>query len=369
MNGQSVLQNGANLFMSVAQKGLEDVNTSMNLRSKTTTSALPRFSAASVKKISIGAPPASAAAPLQEKKRLVTEQSTAERAATTPHRAASTKSKTPAKKDVLTICDDKAMNLSSSCNSLIKRLKKSISNSPSPEVIRQQFDTGFTIHEDRVATIMLHLKVKNKWDYKEKSKKQDAVIKELRDCITATFGEIKAVREQCLLHENHTNNLIRDSYEELLEVSQTLNLLQSTSLQSQQELLKAQEELRNTSSTMMKFKTESSPLRNRNKEYETRIMELQTALLMEQTQADQAKNELAKLQQEHAELKANSGTSLASQKEEYEQVHTFGVFLYIYLHLYNNYIVSNVYLPLVFRSALSNPCRATERKWPPCAPS
>lgn len=315
----------------------------MNLRSKATTSALPRFNA-STKKLSITSIPIhekkklaveqSAAVPLQEKKRLVTEQSTAERgnATTTPHKSASSKSKTPAKKDMsAAVSDDKALGLSSNCNALIKRLKKSISNSPSPEVIRQQFDTGFTIHEERITTIMQHMRLKNKWDLKDKCKKQEAVIKELRECILTTFGEIKTVREQCLLHENHTNNLIRDSYEELLEVSQTLNQLQSTSLQSQQELLKVQEELRSASSTVMKFKTESSPLRNRNKEYETRIMELQTALLLEQTQADQAKGELSKLQVEHAELKEKTGSVLASQKVEFEQVniHLFSITIFI----------------------------------------
>jgi hypothetical protein len=319
MNGQSVLQNGANLFMQAAVKSLDEASTNvtsaMSLRSKTSAipSALPRFNAA-VKKITMVVPPA------QETKRHVTEQNTAERAAPTPSKAAPASSrKTPSKRDVA-LLEEKTLGPSSTCNALIKRLKKAISNSPSPEVIRGQFDTGFSINEERVAGIFAHLKVKNKWDYKEKAKKQEAVIKELRDCLVTTFGEIKTVREQCLLHESHVNNLIRDSYEEFLEVSQNLNTLHAASLKAQNELIKAQDELRNTSSTMMKFKTDQSPLRNRNKEFETRIIELQAQLVLEQTQADQMAADYAKIQAEHAELKSKSEATIASMKEEYEQV-------------------------------------------------
>jgi hypothetical protein len=266
-----------------------------------------------VKKITMVVPPA------QETKRLVTEQNTAERAAPTPSKAPASSRKTPSKRDVATV-EEKTLGPSSTCNALIKRLKKAISNSPSPEVIRGQFDTGFSINEERVNSILGHLKVKNKWDYKEKAKKQEAVIKELRDCHFTTFAEIKTVREQCLLHESHVNNLIRDSYEEFLEVSQNLNTLHATSLKAQNELIKAQDELRNTSSTMMKFKTDQSPLRNRNKEFETRIIELQAQLVLEQTQADQMAADYAKVQAEHAELKSKSEAAIATMKEEYEQV-------------------------------------------------
>jgi len=309
--------------MSVAQKGLDEANTAMQLRSKTTTSSLPRFNAgASVRKLSIAAPSA-ALREQQEKKNMLTEQNTAERPSATPLKSSSRGGKTPSKREV-PATEEKApvmlVGPSSSCNAVIKRLKKAMTNVPTPEVVRHQFDTGFSIHEDRVVSIISHLKVKSKWDFKEKAKKQEAVIKELRDCLTTTFGEIKAVREQCLMHESHINNLIRDTYEEFVEVSHSLNLLQSTANSSQSELIKAREELRSASSTVMKFKTDQSPLRNRNKEYETLIQELQTALLLEQTQGDQSRNELCKVQTELAELKAKSETSIAQLKEEYEQV-------------------------------------------------
>jgi len=313
MNGQSAIQNGASMFIQAAAKKLDDNVTSvMSLRSKTTAipTALPRFNPA-VKKITMVAAP-------QESKRLVTEQNTAERGAPTPLKAPASSRKTPLKKDVA-LMEEKTLGASSTCNNLIKRLKKAISNSPSPEVIRAQFDGGFSINEERVTTIFTHLKVKNKWDYKEKAKKQDAVIKELRDCLVTTFGEIKSVREQCLMHENHINNLIRDSYEEFLEISQSLNTLHASNLKSQQDLIKAQEELRNTSSTMMKFKTDQSPLRNRNKEFEARIIELQTQLVIEQTESDQLKAEHEKLKIDFAELKEKSESAASTMKEDFEQ--------------------------------------------------
>lgn len=308
------------MFIQAAAKSLDDasnnVSSAMSLRSKATAipSALPRFNP-SVKRITM------VSSTQETTKRLVTEQNTAERAAATPAKTAPASSrKTPGKRGDIALLEEKTLGPSSTCNALIKRLKKAISNVPSPEVIRAQFDGGFSINEERVASIFAHLKVKNKWDYKEKAKKQEAVIKELRDCLATTFGEIKAVREHCLLHESHVNNLIRDSYEEFLEVSQNHNTLHAASLKAQQDLIKAQEELRNTSSTMMKFKTDQSPLRNRNKEFESRIIELQAQLVLEQNQADQMTADFAKLQAEHAELKAKSESTIATMKEEYDQV-------------------------------------------------
>jgi hypothetical protein len=316
---QTVLQNGANMFMHAASKGMEEananVNSAMSLRSKTTAipTALPRFNAA-VKKITMVS-----TLPAQETKRLVTEQNTAERASATPAKAPASSRKTPGKKDIA-VLEEKNFGPSSNCNALIKRLKKAITNQPSPEVIRTQFDSGFSVAEERVATIMTHLKVKNRFDFKERAKKQEAVIKELKDCLMQTFGDIKSVREQCLMHESHVNNLLRDSYEEFLEVSQSLNTLHATSLKSQQDLIKAHDELRNTSSTMMKFKTDQSPLRNRNKEFESRIIELQAQLVLEQSQADQMTVDFEKLQKEHTELKTKSEATIAAMKEEYDQV-------------------------------------------------
>jgi hypothetical protein len=317
MNGQTVLHNGANLFMQPAAKSLDEASS--------IPSPLPRFNAA-VKKITMVVPPA------QETKRHVTEQNTAERGAPTPIKAPASSRKTPSKRDVALV-EEKTLGPSSNCNALIKRLKAAISNSPSPEVIRAHFDTGFTITDERVAGIFAHMKIKNKWDFKEKAKKQDAVIKELRDCMSITLSEIKAVREKCLLQENHVINLLRSSYEEFLDVSQNLNTLHATSLKAQNELIKAQDELRNTSSTMMKFKTDQSPLRNRNKEFETRIIGLQAQLVLEQTQADQMAADYAKIQAEHAELKSKSESAIASMKEEYEQVRNCRLLLaYSYMH-------------------------------------
>jgi uncharacterized coiled-coil DUF342 family protein len=313
---KDALLSGGHVVINAVTKGMDDVHSAMSLRNKGS-SALPRYShATAVKKIM--APIATTVpTPAKEKKRLVTEQNTAERPAPTPR-------KTPMRKEnsasSFSLDDDKMLAPSSSTNAMIRRLKKAISVTPTPEVIRSAFDTGFSVHEDRINTIMKHCKVKSKWDFKEKAAKQDAVIKELRDCITLTFAEIKTVREQCLLQETHVNNLIRDSYEEFLEVNQTMNTLHSTALNAKQELLKVHDELKNTSSTMMKFKTEASPMRNRNKEYESRITELQFQLTVDETKFEQMSHELAKTEKELAELKIKSEQAIHTQKEDFDQV-------------------------------------------------
>jgi uncharacterized coiled-coil DUF342 family protein len=71
---------------------------------------------------------------------------------------------------------------------------------------------------------------------------------------------------------------------------------------------------------MMKFKTEASPMRNRNKEYESRITELQFQLTVDETKFEQMSHELAKTEKELAELKIKSEQAIHTQKEDFDQV-------------------------------------------------
>jgi len=256
------------------------------------------------------------------KKKQVTEQSTAERCTNaTPMKVPGSSRKAPLTKeksnDILP--EDKMLAPNASINAIMKRLKKIISATPSPDVIRSHFETGFSINDERLATIITHLKVKSKWDYKEKAKKQEAVIKELRECLNITFAEIKSTKEKCILQENSTNGMLRDCYEEFLDSVQIINTFQATNNKLQQDLLRVNDDMRSTSSALMKYKTETSPLRNRTKDSESRISELQAQLMLEQTKGTQAANDLAKLEKDFAELKMKSEAALATQKEDFDQ--------------------------------------------------
>lgn len=106
-------------------------------------------------------------------------------------------------------------NYSTVSNALIRRLRKNVVKSPSSEIVRGFFDTAFSVTEDKVNSILSNLKVKSKWDYKEKSKKQEVVIKELRESVATLLAEVKDLRDNCLAHEGHVSMLLRDSLDEV----------------------------------------------------------------------------------------------------------------------------------------------------------
>lgn len=295
LSGSTAIVNGSNLFLNAVIKGAEDAN--MTLRSK---SSLPRFNPA--KK----AP----TTPLQ-KKRIVTEHSTAERSSSLRSNRKSVM-KAPREESIPTPARDSTV--------LLRRLKKCISHNPSTDVLRGHFEGGFTVNEEKIGLILSHLKVKSKWDLKEKTKKQEAVVKELRDCLITTIAEIRTVRESCLLHEDSTNNILRDCYEELVGASQSVAELRLENQKLSHELNKAQEELRHATSSMMKFKTDQSPLRNRAKESEQRLADLSSQLTQEQARAVQLEGDWHRAEKELADIKWKSESAIALQKEEFEQV-------------------------------------------------
>jgi hypothetical protein len=55
---------------------------------------------------------------------------------------------------------------------IMNKLKHYLIQPPSISKIRVQFENSITVNEDSIASILSNLKVKTKWDYKEKSKKQ-----------------------------------------------------------------------------------------------------------------------------------------------------------------------------------------------------
>lgn len=307
---KDALMNGSSQLASAVVKGAQDANVAaMNLRSK---SALPRFNILQNKVVKT------------EMKRIITQHNTEERNGNvknneTPLKSSRRISINPngTSVDELAIS---AATPSSNTNALLKRLKKSVVHTPAGEVIRKQFDTSFSITEERITVILAHMKVKSKWDLKEKLKKYEAVVRELRDCMNITFTEIKTVREQCLIHESHNNNLLRDCYEEFLEMTQSNTILRTENFKIQQEMSKILDETRNTASVMIKYKTEQSPLRNRAKESEQRLVEIQTQLTLEQNKSIQLAADLQKVEKELSELKIKSESSISSQKEDFEQV-------------------------------------------------
>ncbi len=264
-------------------------------------SALPRFNMQRISASSVIAATASASV-LADKKRSVTEQNTAERralSATTPSKSMSS---------VASSRIDATMTPCSMNNALIKRLQKVSSQVSASDRLRTYFDNAFSFNDDTLSGILTNLKVKSKWDVKEKAKKQENAIKELKDGFVTTFSETKTLREYCLNYETENNSLMKELNIELQEAIQTLLNVRST----ESKYTKLAEENQSLKESLNQIKKDYDPLKGKCKELSAKLG------TEEKTRID-SESALVKLEKEYSEYKKSVGEQLKQSKELSEQ--------------------------------------------------
>jgi hypothetical protein len=85
------------------------------------------------------------------------------------------------------------------------------------------FDEGLSVSDDHVATIFASLRVKaNKYDYKEKMKRQEVALKEVKESLQTTMSEIKAVKEKSCQYEATILSQLADMTDKLEGASHTV---------------------------------------------------------------------------------------------------------------------------------------------------
>jgi hypothetical protein len=203
---------------------------------------------------------------------------------------------------------------------IIKRLKKYVGKTPSVEVIKEYFDGAFTFTEDKMNGIMSNLKIKSKWDYKEKSKKQDVVIKELRDSLINYISEIKSLRENCLIHENYANCLVKDVLDEFQDNYQALTLLQQNEKKTKKQFVKVQDDLQNANTLLSKLRNEHTPLVKKAKEFEELCNQKTAKLLEVEEKKKTIEAKLDKTIKEFEDFKKKTENDKKSLKETYDKV-------------------------------------------------
>lgn len=216
-------------------------------------------------------------------------------------------------------------------NSIIRRIKRSIANATGGDGMQTLFEGAFSVNEERIVSIMANLRVKSKWDLKEKSKKQDAVIKDLRDCLTTMLSESKALREGCVGGESFNTALLQDALEELQTATVALNQLKASDLRLKQDLQKTQEELVRATSGFATYRAECSPLKSRAKDCEAQLGAATDKLYREEMRGIQLAAELARVQKELADSRERTEDALKTQKEQAEQVPRY-ILMYVTPH-------------------------------------
>eukprot|EP01041_Mallomonas_annulata_P000865 gene865-1687_t len=133
----------------------------------------------------------------------------------------------------------------------VRANKRSIVNCPVGDQIRIFFERAFTINDDKLNEIVLsRLKPKTKWDFKDKSQKQAAVITDLRNAFNTLFDEIRVLKDNCLTTERSLNETITIGQQELQDHVNLKSAMRLNEIQLKKDLMRVTNELTKTSSAL-----------------------------------------------------------------------------------------------------------------------
>jgi hypothetical protein len=202
---------------------------------------------------------------------------------------------------------------------------------PTPGAQVKTYFDGLSVHEEKITEIMGTLKVKNKYDTKEKEKKQLQVITELRTALKTTLDEVKSVCDKSVDTEKASNLMIHNAHAELDTLTQfnTDITASERSLQKDVEVLRAERDilkksLENDADSKSKkltiLESENINLKLKVQEIENNNSKMSAKLSNVDGNRAQLENEIKQLKQEIAAAKQEIAEANAMAHEKYEQV-------------------------------------------------
>ena len=211
-----------------------------------------------------------------------------------------------------------------------RRIRTSKQPATPPPKIESLFDSILTVNEQKLFDIVGHMKVKSKWDYKEKATKQAVVIVDLRTALKTTLEEIKQLKAKCVDIETNAISTIHSARVELEETGHTVLQLADNEKQQDKELavMRAERELVEKSlgsnSEEMKSKLEKAEADATEKEIRLKELEIQQAKLMEKLSAEdttrqQLESDARTLRVELDEARQNIVEATSSAHTKYEE--------------------------------------------------
>jgi hypothetical protein len=202
--------------------------------------------------------------------------------------------------------------------SVVTRLQKL--QASQSEKLREYFDNAFTATDEKIVQICSNLKVKSKWDIKEKCKKQEFVIKELRESLMLTLKESTSLKSKCCEFENSLTSVLKDAQNELDNHASILATSKATETRLKKDLLKNNEETRVLKESLLTLKDEAlivSEIKQK--------LEIQEKLNLEANkQVENLETNLCKTQEESTKLietiRIDAQKSIDLAKEELLQL-------------------------------------------------
>jgi hypothetical protein len=293
LRSSSSIQAEANVSTNVQEKS--SAKTSFSSTVMKARSALPRY--ASTKPVSLA----------ESKRRAATEKTTAERAApATPIREKSLISSPPRSvSSVSTPRTTGRASLSKTTANRRKSTRKSILKINGGR-IKNFFETCSLIGEEKLnETIIPKLRVKCKWDYRDKANRQTEVITDLKTAYKQNLIEVKSLQEKCESEEKILQELIYDLRQELQEALQQNAELKRNETQLKKDFARISNDY-NSSNSKLKALEKELPslirelefLKQKSDETETELNSVSQTLATKETLLAQLSSQLQTVTQE-----------------------------------------------------------------------
>lgn len=174
------------------------------------------------------------------------------------------------------------------------------------KLLRQFFEQTITITEENVRQLTAPLKTNKaamKFDFKEKSKRQEQAIKDLSNLTISLLAQIKQVETKCVGFESESANSLMVAQMQLQELDQSNTKLRSNEDNLRKECSRALEKAAEAEGDLISSKKETDPLRKTIKDLESRISILVVDGANDQAAAKSLQEEKKRLLQETSELK------------------------------------------------------------------
>ncbi len=163
-------------------------------------------------------------------------------------------------------------------------------------------------------------KVAKKWDYKEKTKKQEATIAELKAALKVMVDEHKALKEKCIGAEMTISESFKDVDQQRQDLLQDVDSLRANEAKYRKEYYQASAALSVSATAQQHLQAEADQLRQRVAALESSETALLVRAASEEGLRQRAEQELAKVSSELALTKQWLQESSAAFNAQIEQV-------------------------------------------------
>ena len=202
-------------------------------------------------------------------------------------------------KSVSSLCTTKLQS-----DGLVKRIQEVAAPNSAQGIIRGYFEGAFNSRIEDISNI-LTVKNKNKWDWKDKIKKQEEAVKEGKEMLNQYKEDMEELKISCLNHESRINAVLIDCMEHLREKDLELNEISSNFNNTIIQLSDAKSQLAEVEKKYNKLKTDSEPQKQQLDVLKQQIDGYQSNITKLETKLNETQNEKNRIENEYREKLAH----------------------------------------------------------------